>query len=243
MTAYFETAVAAGVRTIRLNRAPHNLLGDEFKTKLIEALQIANHDWETRVIVLESALPGVFSLGAEPVPPRSLPRAEFDHFGVPSTGMALDRHFLGAIWDAKWPLVAKVGGTAADDGLLLAALADVAVVSETAEIGLPQAERSIVGGLSILRRSMSEQAARHLMRSGRLVPASRLRTLGTGMLVLSPDQLDTVTAELASDIARHDRHFLRHMKIAMNESEQGAPLSGYAAEQRYTALLEHKAAT
>jgi enoyl-CoA hydratase/carnithine racemase len=241
MTSYFESAVSDGVRNIILNRAPHNLLNDEFKVKLIEALGVANHDWDTRVIVLESGVPGIFSLGAEADPPRSLPRTEFEHFGVPSTQMALDRHFLRAIWDAKWPLIAKVGGTAANEGLLLAALADVAVVSETAEVGLPQAELSIVAGLSILRRCMTEQAARHLLWSGRLIKAARLRALGSGMLVVPPEELDVTVAALARDIARHDRHFLRHMKIAMTESEGDAPLSGYATEQRYTALLDGKA--
>jgi enoyl-CoA hydratase/carnithine racemase len=155
--------------------------------------------------------------------------------------MALVRHALRGVWDAKWPVIAKVGGTAAGDGLLLAALADVAVVSETARLGLPGAARSVVSGASILRRCMTEQAMRYLILSGRLVEARELRALGAGLIVTPAADLDARTAELARDMAGHDPHLLRHMKIALTEGEPGDPLGGHAIEQRYTALLASKA--
>ena len=115
--------------------------------KLLEILQVANHDWDTRVIVLESALPEVFSMGEDLDSPRE-PVEPRDSFGVPSTHMALVRHALRGVWDAKWPVIAKVKGTASGSGLLLAALADVAVVSETALVGLPDARNRILNGSS-----------------------------------------------------------------------------------------------
>ena len=110
--------------------------------KLLEILQQANHDWETRVIVLESALEDIFSLGEDTESPQSPPNEPYDSFGVPSTEMALVRHALRGIWDAKWPVIAKVRGTAIGNGLLLAALADISVVSETAKVGLLGAKKA-----------------------------------------------------------------------------------------------------
>lgn len=234
-----HSSVSNLVRTITLDRAPGNLIDEAMMVKLLEILQIANHDWDTRVIVLDSALPDVFSLGEDHDAPRS-PVEPRDSFGVPSTHMALIRHALRGIWDAKWPVIAKVRGTAAGNGLLLAALCDVAVVSESALVGLPEAKRSVVNGSTILRRAMSEQAMRYLIWSGRLIEARELRALGAGMLIVPDDRVDAEVAALAEDIAGHDPHLLRHMKIALTELEPGDPLGGQAVEQRYTALLQAK---
>lgn len=238
MTDLIRTSVADGVRTITFDRPPGNGLDAAGRAKLIEVMQIANHDWETRVIVLESALPDVFSIGDDAEAPKPPRREPFDSFGVPSTPMALDRHFLRAIWDAKWPVVAKVGGTASGEGLLMAALADIAVVAESARIGVPGARNGTIAGLSILRRCLTEQAARYLLLSGRLVPAGELRALGGGMRIVPDADLDAEVATLAAEIAGHDAHLLRHLKIAMTELEGDAPLAGHAVEQRYTALIE-----
>jgi enoyl-CoA hydratase/carnithine racemase len=240
MTTPVRTAVADGVRTITLDQAPGNPVDQPMMVKLLEILQAANHDWETRVIVLESALPDVFSLGADPHAPPAPPNQPWDSFGVPSTADALVRHAMRGVWDAKWPVIAKVGGTAAGDGLLLAALADVAVVSETARLGLPGAAARVVSGASILRRCLSEQAMRYLIFSARMVEARELRALGCGMTIVPPADLDRTTLALARDIAGHDPHLLRHLKIALTEGEPGDPLGGHAAEQRYTALLAAK---
>jgi enoyl-CoA hydratase/carnithine racemase len=150
------------------------------------------------------------------------------------------RHALRGIWDAKWPLIAKVAGKASGSGLLLAALADFAVVSETALLCLPEARDGVVNGGPILRRCLPEQAMRYMMWSARPVEAKRLRELGAGMLIVPPEELDGQVAALAADVARLDPHLLRHMKIAMNENESDKPLAGHAVEQRYTALLQAK---
>lgn len=241
MTSPISSRVDAGIRTITLDSAPGNVIDDALMVKLLELVPIANHDWETRVIVLDSAVPGVFSLGqnfAAPPPPPNEPR---DSFGVPSTQMALVRHALRGVWDFKWPVIAKVKGTASGTGLMLAALADFAVVSETALVGLPDANEQTVNGASILRRCMSEQAMRYLIWTGRMVEARRLRDLGAGMLIVPEDQVDAEVAAIANDVAGHDPHLLRHMKVALNEIEGDGALQGQAIEQRYNALLSAKA--
>jgi enoyl-CoA hydratase/carnithine racemase len=243
MTAPVHTSVSDGVRTITLDRPPGNAVDQELMVGLLEILQTANHDWDTRVIVIESALPEVFSTGADADAPRPAPKEPYDSFGVPSTAMALVRHALRGVWDAKWPVIAKVRGVAAGDGLLLAALADVMVVSETARLGLPGARREVVSGASILRRCMPEQAMRYLILSARLVEARELRALGAGLVVVPEAELDARTAALARDVASHDPHLLRYLKVALTEGEPGDPLGGHAIEQRYTALLEGKART
>lgn len=241
MTDPIRTSVANGIRTITLDRGPDNPIDEAMMVKLLEIMNVANHDWETRVIVLESAVPGVFSLGEAADAPARARREPRDSFGVPDTYMALVRHAMRGIWDAKWPLIAKVGGTASGSGFLLAALADIAVVSETALVGLPEPRHGAVNGAAILRRTLPEQAMRYLAWSARLIEARRLRALGSGMLIVPPADLDAEVAALAAEIAGLDPHLLRHMKIAVNETEGDGALTGHAVEQRYTALLRNRA--
>jgi enoyl-CoA hydratase len=228
------------IRTITLDHAPGNATDGAMMVKLLELVPVANHDWDTRVVVLESAQPGIFSLGedhAAPKPPANEPR---DSFGVPSTHDALVRHFLRGLWDLKWPLIAKVEGTATGTGLLLAALADIAVVSEEAMLGLTDARANAVNGAAVLRRSLTEQAMRYLILSGRTVPARALRALGCGMMIVPAGEVDDTVQRLAADIAAHDPHLLRHLKSSLTELEGDEALAGHAVEQRYTALVRAK---
>jgi enoyl-CoA hydratase len=240
MTEPVRSEVREFVRTITLDHPPGNATDSALMVKLLELVPVANHDWDTRVVVLQSAVPGVFSLGvdhAEPKPPSNEPR---DSFGVPSTQDALVRHFLRGLWDLKWPLIAKVQGTATGNGLLLAALADVAVVSEDALLGLTDARAGVVNGAAVLRRCLTEQAMRYLILSGRTVPARELRALGCGMMIVPADAVDATTDALARDIAAHDPHLLRHLKSSLTELEGDSALAGHAVEQRYTALVKAK---
>jgi enoyl-CoA hydratase/carnithine racemase len=240
MSAPVRTDASDGVRTITLDAAPSNTIDHALMVKFLELVPVANHDWAAKVIVLESAIPGVFSAGADPAV-RPEPKEPFDSFGVPSSADALSRMFLRALWDLKWPVIAKVKGTAAGEGLLLAALCDVAVVGESARLGLSGASLGVIAGASILRRCLSEQAMRYLILSGRLVEARDLKAMGCGLMIVPDDQVDAVAASLARDIGAHDPHVLRHLKSALTDGEPGDPMGGYASEQRFTALAAAKA--
>lgn len=240
MTGAVRSEASNFIRTITLDHGPGNAIDGALMVKLLEIVPTANHDWDTRVIVIESALPGIFSLGEDHAAPKPPPNEPRDSFGVPSTYDALVRHALRGVWDFKWPTIAKVNGTATGNGLVLAALADMAVISETALVGMPDAAHNIVGGAAVLRRCLSEQAMRYLLLSGRTMPAGDLRALGCGMLIVPEDEVDASVDALAQDIARHDPHLLRHMKASLTELEGDDALAGHAVEQRYTALLRAK---
>jgi enoyl-CoA hydratase len=216
------------VRTITLDHAPGNITDGALMVKLLEIVPVANHDWDTRVVVIESALPRVFSLGEDHAAPRAPPSEPRDSFGVPSTHDALVRHFLRGIWDLKWPVIAKVEGTAMGTGLLLAALADVAVVSEDALLGLTDSRANAVNGAAVLR---------YLILTGRTLPARELRALGCGMIIVPAGEVEVTAQRLAADIAAHDPHLLRHLKSSLTELEGDEALAGHAVEQRYTALV------
>lgn len=240
MTVLVRSEASNFVRTITLDHAPDNAIDGALMVELLEIMPIANHDWDTRVIVLESAVPGIFSLGEDHAATKPPPNEPRDSFGVPSTYDALVRHALRGIWDAKWPVIAKVKGAATGNGLLLAALADIAVVSETALLGMPDGRNNVLNGATVLRRCLSEQAMRYLVWSGRKVEARELRALGCGMLIVPESEVDATVDALANDIASQDPHLLRHRKVALTELEGEAPLAGHAVEQRYTALVRAK---
>ena len=55
MTAPVHSEVSDRLRTITLDCAPGNLIDEAMMVKLLEIMQVANHDWDTRVMVLDSA--------------------------------------------------------------------------------------------------------------------------------------------------------------------------------------------
>ncbi|CAN7614940.1 enoyl-CoA hydratase/isomerase family protein [Phenylobacterium sp. LjRoot219] len=237
--ALVRTAASEGVRTLTLDHAPSNAVDHSLMVDFIQLAPTANHDWGSKVVVLESAIEGVFSMGADP-DAKPAPQEPYDSFGVPNSEDALTRMFLRTLWDFKWPIIAKVQGAAVGEGLLLACLCDVVVAGESAALGLTGANHGVIAGASILRRCLSEQAMRYLILSGRLVEARDVKALGCGMIIVPDAEVDGVTAGIARDIAAKDPHLLRHLKASLTEGEPGDPLGGYAAEQRYTALVSAK---
>jgi enoyl-CoA hydratase len=237
VTTPVHSSVDGGVRTITLDRPPANAVNQELLLGLCDAFAAANDDWDTKVVVLDSALPKFFCAGADVKSPRPVPDERRDRLRVPSTAMAIGRDAFAAIHDCAVPVIAKVQGTAVGGGVLFAALADIAVVSEAAKLGLFEAKVRAVGGAGILRRALSEQAVRYLMWSARLVEASTLRTLGAGMVILPPEDVDGEVAALTQEITSLDADVVRHLKAAFNEIERGDPLGAYGVEQKYTAML------
>lgn len=237
MPEFVHQSVVDGVRTIALDRPPANAVNHEMLLAISNAFREANEDWDTKVVVLESASEKFFCAGMDTKTPRPAPDERRDSLRVPSTPMAVGKDAFAAIYDCAVPVITKVQGTAVGSGVLFAALADMAVVSETAKLGLFEAKVRAVGGAGIMRRALSEQAVRYLMWSARLVEAAELRRLGAGMLIVPSEEVDGEVKQLAAEITALDKDVIRHLKAAFNEIERGDPLGAYAVEQKYTAML------
>jgi enoyl-CoA hydratase len=233
--------VKDGVRTITLERPPVNALNGETLSEITTAFTEVADDWDTKVVVLRSALPKYFSAGADMKrPPPTPEQARKDALGVPNAGSEVGLATFTAIYRCPVPVITKIQGVAIGGGAIFGMLSDFMVMGETASIGLFEAKIRAVGGSAIARRVMTEQAMRYLMWSARLLTGRKLRELGCGIHVVPDDAVDAEAAELAEAITQYDRDVVRYTKHAFNEVEGMNPLAAYAIEQKYSSMLRSR---
>jgi len=230
-----QIVVRDGVRTVSLHRPPANAITFELMLELKAAFVAAAQDWDTKVVVLESAIDRFFSAGAD----RSELGGRAEEWkGIPGEGFQLGRELFEAVYRCPVPVISKVRGIAVGAGVLLPALGDMIVCSESASFGLFELKAGVVGGAGIMRRLMSEHGMRSMMWDPRLFTAREVVELG-GSLILVPDgeSLDERVDRMAADLSAHPSRVLRNMKSALNETVGIAdPVAAYAVEAKYTAI-------
>ena len=101
------------------------------------------------------------------------------------------------------PLIAAIEGHALAGGLELALSCDLIVASRTANMGIPEAARSLVavgGGLFRLPKRIPYHLAMELALTGKPWPATRMAELGLVNRLAEPGQALAVAIELANEV-------------------------------------------
>ena len=226
---------AEGIRTISLDRPPANAIDYDMMHAIRDAFDEASRDWNTRVVVLESANERFFSGGWDIK--QAPPEAGAWPPAVPQYGSYMGREVFRSIYRCGAPVIAKVRGIAVGAGFLYACLADFAVAGDRAQFGQFEIKMGAVGGAGILRRMLSEQAMRYLTWTSSLVGVSELVALGAGIRVVPDAELDGAVGELARLLASRDPRVTRHTKEALNQVEPLGALEAYAFEQLHSEAI------
>jgi enoyl-CoA hydratase/carnithine racemase len=186
------------VTEIRLNRAS---AGNALSTGLAEELAAAAgavRDTAARAVVLSSAAPGAFCVGADLKERDRLTDADF------MAQRLVFRRTFAAVLQLPVPVVAAVHGFALGGGYELALCCDLIVADESAVVGLPEVTLGIVpggGGTQLLPRRAGYGVAADLILTGRRVPAAEAARLGlVDRLVPAGHDLEAAI-ELATRIA------------------------------------------
>ncbi|MCU7727293.1 enoyl-CoA hydratase-related protein [Actinoplanes sp. KI2] len=186
------------VAEIRLNRVDaRNALSTRLASELIEAAGVVRES-NARAVVLTSAAPSAFCVGADLKERNRLSDAEF------MAQRLVFRRAFGALREMPVPVVAAVHGYALGGGYELALCCDLIVADESAVVGLPEVRLGIVpggGGTQLLPRRVGYGVAADLILTGRRVAAEEAARLGL-IDRLVPAGADRTTAtELARQIA------------------------------------------
>ncbi len=189
------------VLRITLNRPDQrNALNPDIVRALHDAFTKAASDPGVRAIVLAAEGP-VFCAGGDfrDMAARK-GRPDLTHARQSEGFAPLARAILGC---AK-PVIARVQGDAHGAGLMLALLADFAVVADHARLGVTFARAGLVpdsGASWLLPQLVGLRAARELyLRSG-IIDASRAVVLGMVSEAVAADALDSRVAALAAELA------------------------------------------
>jgi enoyl-CoA hydratase len=166
--------VADRVLAVTLDRRPANALGPPIIDGLNAALDEAERRG-TRVLLLESAIPGFFVAGADIKHLGSVDAASFTAYGDQL------RAVVERLAAADLVSVAVVEGVALGGGLELAMAATMRVAGADARFGLPEVRLGLIpgaGGTQRLPRLVGRGRAVDIMATARQVPAEEAAAIG-----------------------------------------------------------------
>jgi crotonobetainyl-CoA hydratase len=191
-----RTEVLDGVLVVTLDRPSANAIDVPTSHALHDAFTRLERDPDLRVGVLTGAGDRFFSAGWDLKAAAAGEAVDADHGPGGFAG-------LTELFDRTKPVIAAVNGLALGGGFELALAADLMVVAEHAQLGLPEVRVGLVadaGGLLRLPRRLPDAIARELLLTGRRMTAAEAGRWGlANRIVDAADLMDTALA-LAAEI-------------------------------------------
>lgn len=137
------------------------------------------------------------------------------------------------------PVIAAVNGYALGGGLELALACNIRICSDRAQFGAPEVKLGIIpgdGGTQRLPRLVGLGRAMEMILTGDFIDAQEAYRIGLANRVVPHDELMEKTMDLAQKIAKRPPLAVRYAKEAVNRSQEGDTVSGYALESYLHAL-------
>ena len=130
---------------------------------------------------------------------------------------AVARECVTAVQQHPGPTVAAVEGAAVGLGLLIAASADILVVSRTAQLRMPEVALGIVSDVQPLRRFLPDPWIRRLCLLGEAFSAQQLHFESAGATVCEPGTAQDRAEEVIAAMNGVDAAVLRQVKQRLYE--------------------------
>ena len=130
---------------------------------------------------------------------------------------AAARECVTAVQQHPGPTVAAVEGAAVGLGLLIAASADILVVSRTAQLRMPEVALGIAGDVQPLRRFLPDPWVRRLCLLGEGFSADQVHLEGAGAAVCEPGAARDRAEEVIAVMNGVDAAALRRVKARLWE--------------------------
>jgi len=142
---------------------------------------------------------------------------------APGTPDFIDRvgEVFGKLRNFPKPVIASLNGYTLAGGLELAMCCDLVVAGESAKIGDAHANFGVypgAGGAAILPRVVPANVANYLLFTGKMLPASEMKTYGFVNEVVPDDELEDATQALADLIATKSPIALSRMKAVAKDT-------------------------
>lgn len=129
------------------------------------------------------------------------------------------RNCLAAIQDHPAPVVAAVEGAAVGIGLLIAASADILVISRSARLRMPEVTLGIDSDVAPLRRYLSDSWIRRMCLVGETFTATHMRLdYCAGATVCEAGTTEQAAAAILESLAAIETSFLERAKRRLSES-------------------------
>lgn len=231
-TLIYEKKDRIGVLTI--NRPEKlNALSNELTEELERLLAEVENDEKLRVLVMTGAGEKAFVAGADI-------QELVDRDALVGRKVSRTRQeIFSRIENLPIPVIAAVNGYALGGGLELALACSIRICSEKAQFGAPEVKLGIIpgdGGTQRLPRLVGLGRAMEMILTGDFIDAQEAYRIGLVNQVVPQDELMEKAMELAQKIAKRPPLAVRYAKEAVNRSQEGDTVSGYALESYLHAL-------
>lgn len=177
-----------GIRQILFNRPEKlNALSTPLMREFEAALDAAAADPAIRVIVLRGAGGKAFVAGADIAEYQGNKRAEFIAYQLNS------RRVFDRLERIGKPVICAIDGFALGGGFEIALCCDILILSQTAQLGLPEGRLGLSpggGGTQRLLRAIGKYAASDLLLAGWRLSAERALALGIAADVVPAEDMD-----------------------------------------------------
>ncbi|MFB9948739.1 enoyl-CoA hydratase/isomerase family protein [Rhizobium puerariae] len=187
---------------------------------------------ETRVVLMKANGPDFCTGRAAAMPAPGSRATAFDLRNAISDPV-LD--FYEVLREIPVPFIAAVSGKAAGVGCAIAALADVAVATETATFQVPEMNHDIAPTLVLnaLADRISRAALARMVLTRDVVPAVEARMLGLIGITVPADGLDAEIARVVGQLEKNSVPTLRGIKAFLSMS----PETSFASRKELAALI------
>lgn len=227
-----KVSIVDHIATLTMNAPPVNALTRTLNDELTLALDRISELDEVRVVLLTGE-GKVFCAGAD-----LKGRAEnIKGPGDLPAHSRRTRECFHAIRECAKPVIATINGTALGAGLVLAASADILVVSQKASLGLPEIDVGLMGGGRHAMRLFGHSRLRRMALTGLRVDGAELYRLGVVEACTTPEELMPVALEIARTIAAKSPVATRMCKHTLNVIEDLSLRDGYRYEQDMTMAI------
>ena len=208
-----DVAISDGIAVLTLNRPDKaNAVDDVMHSELSTVFAAAHDDARIRAVVLTGA-GRAFSAGGDESPDRQYTTA------TGRTPIEEARHIVEDVIASPKPLIAAVNGHAIGLGALLATLADISFMSETAKLGDLHVHAALPAGNGaavIWPLLVGINRAKHLLMTGELLTAAEAERFGLVTRVLPTDEVLPAAMEMAHRLAALAPQAVQGTKIAVN---------------------------
>ena len=187
--------IAEDVQQLTFNRPDKlNALSTPLMAEFDAALDAAASDRQVRVVVLRGAGGRAFVAGADIAEYQGDKRAEFAAYQMNS------RRVFDKLERLPKPVICAIDGFALGGGFEIALCCDILIVSENAQLGLPEGRLGLSpggGGTQRLVRAVGKYAASDLMLAGWRMSGERAYALGLAAEVVPSDGMDDAVLKRA----------------------------------------------
>jgi len=205
------------VVTLILNRPEKkNSLSLELVNLLLKTLKDLAGDDKVRTLVIRGSGDKAFCSGFDI---GSLPTKYSENVRDKLKTLNPIEALFKAVINFPWPVIAMINGVALGAGCELAICCDIRIGVAAARMGMPPAKLGIVypwKGLQRFIQTIGVKTTREMFFTGRTYQGERLQELGLLDYLVSTDELESFTVQMAEEIAANAPLAIRGTKRVLN---------------------------